>query len=368
MSYSVNVVGDMIWTRPLVSPPSVDGVIDRLVGASHCFANLETPLTTCVARDDKLVCIKAPPSLAVEIKSRGIDIVNIANNHLMDFGADGLRETMASLSATGLEFVGGGVNLDESYRPVIVESDGCRVAYLGMTTTLANSSAAGKQRPGAAPVRILTRYLIDPVTLQETPGMSPHAETIPFDDDVSYLAERIRAAAKEADLVIVAAHWGVPYGWVASIQSEIAGYQRPLAHAMIDAGASAIIGHHPHVLQGVEFYRDRPIFYSLGNFIIHPDRDRSEMRSIPEYDFGSLRGAINKIGGLAKLSWASTEGRPKCELWPVNLDANGEPQWATPAQCEVALARMTVLPKGVETRVSTRRDAEGHQVLEFAPG
>lgn len=365
MAYSVNLVGDMIWTRPLSARPQSGDVLGRLAGASHCFANLETPLTTSVARDDKLVCIKAPPSLAAEIKGRGIDIVTIANNHLMDFGVDGLRETMDSLSAADLKFVGGGMNLDESCRRVILEHDGLKVAYLGMTTTLANSSAAGRHRPGAAPVRVVTRYLIDPATLQETPGMSPHAETISLEEDVRYLCDRIRNAAQEADLVIVAAHWGVPYGWAASTQSEIAGYQRPLAHAMIDAGASAIIGHHPHILQGVEFYRDRPIFYSLGNFIIHPDRDRSESRSIPEYEFGSLRGAINKVGALARLSWNAPGERPTCEIWPVNLDAEGEPQWPTQAQSDMAIARMQVLPKGVETRVSARSDAEGHVVIEL---
>lgn len=185
----------------------------------------------------------------------------------MDYRFEGLEETCQALDDAAITHVGGGKNVSESFQFAMKEKSGTKVAYIGVTTTLPNGSGAGLSRPGLAGVRVFTKYIIDTVTIDESPGMAPFVETVTYKPDEEVLLQAIRDAKAQTDLVLVGIHWGVPYGWVASTQDEIATYQQPLAHAIIDAGASAIFGHHPHVVHGVEFYKDAPIFYSLGNFV-----------------------------------------------------------------------------------------------------
>ena len=114
-------------------------------------------------------------------------------------------------------------------------------------------------------VRIKTTYAAN-LRLFQQPGSPMLTRTVGEPDDVAMLLEDVRVAKAGADVVIVAWHWGISERW-----GKLAGYQRELVHAVIDAGASAIIGHHAHMLLGVEFYRDCPIFYSLGNFAFDLD-------------------------------------------------------------------------------------------------
>jgi poly-gamma-glutamate synthesis protein (capsule biosynthesis protein) len=145
------------------------------------------------------------------------------------------------------------------------------------------------------------------------------------------------------DLLVVGIHWGIAYGWVAPFQDELATYQQPLGHALIDAGADAIIGHHSHCLHGVEVYKGRPIYYSLGNTLFHP-RPQERARRYPAYLPGSLGPEIERYGGVARLVWE--DGRPepcRVELWPLVLDADREPTLATGADADAAIGRVTVL-------------------------
>jgi poly-gamma-glutamate synthesis protein (capsule biosynthesis protein) len=308
--------------------------------------NLEVVLTTAPHPAEKLVALKADPHLATIIRELGIDVMTVANNHGMDYGAEGLRECLGALDKAGILHCGGGENLSQSLEPALQEINGCKIAYIGVTTTLPNGSGAGKNRPGMAPVRVFTKYVIDTVTLDETPGMSPFAETTTYAEDQRHLLKAIQDARDKADLVVVAIHWGVPYGWVAQSQDEIAGYQQPLAHAMVDAGASAIFGHHPHVVHGVEFYKSAPIFYSLGNFLFHNVllEHAATIRSYPNYSWASLQSNLSNIGGLAKVSWES--GRlATCSLIPVSINAVGEPEEASLVDAELLLARVNHLSK-----------------------
>ena len=190
----------------------------------------------------------------------GIDVVTVANNHGMDYAVEGLRETIKTLDTVKIAHVGCGENLSESFEAVVKERKGYKVAYIGVATTLPNGSGAGPTRPGLAGLRVFTKYSVDTVTLDETPGMAPFVETETYKPDEQVLLEAICEAKARADIVLVAIHWGIPYGWVPLNSNELAMYQRPLAHAMIDAGASVIFGHHPHVVQGVEFIRMPPYF------------------------------------------------------------------------------------------------------------
>lgn len=343
MAVSVTCVGDIIMGGAFIGTASAREPVRKVLrSADHCFVNLELPLTGSTSPTDKLICLQAPPSLAAELRLLGADVATFANNHAMDFGVEGLRDTLQALESAGIAAVGAGMTLAESLKPAVLPAQGARIAYIGVTTTLANGSGAGLNRPGVAPIRITTRYVIDAVTIQETPGMSPFAETVADVADQDKVHEALRKAAAENDLVIVGIHWGVPSGFVAAVQDELADYQRPMGRALIDAGASAVVGHHPHYLQGVEFHNGRPIFYSIGNFVIHdmiPSTPGGD-RPYPAYSFDSIKSDLSRIGAILRLSWRDLGAGPACTLIPVLLNADGEPELADQHSAEQARAQI----------------------------
>ncbi|MEW9698482.1 CapA family protein [Paenibacillus sp. SI8] len=206
---------------------------DYLSKPDYTIANLETPITARGTVQSKDYVYRSSPLALPALKSAGIDLVNLANNHVMDYGAEGLIDTMSALDHEGVMRVGAGKDLEEAYQPVIVEKQGIKIAFLGFSRVVPESS--WKAAPGH-------------------PGV---AETYSYKLPV----EAIQKAKEKADLVVVVAHWGVER------TDQPDKYQKELAHRYIDAGADLIIGGHPHVLQGFEEYKGKWIAYSLGNFI-----------------------------------------------------------------------------------------------------
>lgn len=205
----------------------------QLLKQSHIvFGNLEGPLTHAdhapVAK--KYVYRSAPEKVAPALRNAGFNVVSLANNHAMDQGAEGLEHTIDALDRVGIKHAGGGMNLAEARRPAILETHGTRVAFLAYTLTFPEEFWATAERPGS-----------------------------PFGHEAQVRAD-ITAAKQQADIVIVSFHWGQEG------KTELRDYQKQLGRAAVDAGASAVIGHHPHVLQGVERYKHGVILYSLGNF------------------------------------------------------------------------------------------------------
>lgn len=268
--------GDFMVQEPFIrSDDVVDNPVLRLLaGADHAFINLEQSLTSRGEPADKLFCFRGNRELAGELARAGITVATIANNHSMDFGITGMRDNLAALRAAGVAATGAGETLGESLEPAVLSIGNRNVALLGISCALPNSVGAGASRPGLARVRIVTRYVVDDVLLQETPGISPFVETFAMPGD-TVVVDAVSAAKKRADWVIVRIHWGVPIGWIAASQDDLATYQIPLGHALVDAGADAVLGHGPHVLHGVEIYKKRPIFYSLENFLFHQTKNET---------------------------------------------------------------------------------------------
>ncbi|EXJ75643.1 uncharacterized protein A1O5_00150 [Cladophialophora psammophila CBS 110553] len=289
---------------------------------------------------EKLIPLKGDPAQANVIRELGIDVVTCANNHGMDFGFEGLRMTSQALDTVGVAHVGSGENVFEAFAPVVKTLNGVKVAYIGVTTTLPNGAGAGRSRPGLAGVRFFSKFVVDTVTIDESPGMAPQM------------------------LYWWRSTGGVPYGWVQNSQDEIATYQRPLAYAMIDAGASAIFGHHPHVVQGVGFYKGSPIFYSLGNFIFSNSivTPSDGWRKYPPYSWSSLQQTLSDIGALAKVSWAGGK-LASCSVVPVTLAEDGEPLEATSEDAEVLLSRLGTLSKACGMEFGPRKQARGYEIL-----
>jgi poly-gamma-glutamate synthesis protein (capsule biosynthesis protein) len=200
--------------------------------ADLAMVNLECPITTRGTRVEKPYNFRMRPSYVGAVRDAGIDIVNLANNHVFDYGAEGFFDTMANLDSAGILRVGAGRNSREAHRPLVLELEGKRFAFLGYY--------GGGEAPAATP---------------DSPGVARRA--------IDLVSRDIRRARTRdsADVVIVTFHWG----------EEKAEFPDPqyvkFGRATIDAGADLIIGHHPHVLQGVERHKDGVIVYSLGNFV-----------------------------------------------------------------------------------------------------
>jgi poly-gamma-glutamate capsule biosynthesis protein CapA/YwtB (metallophosphatase superfamily) len=195
--------------------------------------NLECVVATAGEAEDKIFTFRANPHTLTVLKQH-FDAVSIANNHSGDFGRPAFAEMLDLLDRDGIGRFGGGHNLAEAHRPLIVERKGLRIALLGYNEFMPRSFEADADAPGTA-----------------------------WSEDEQVVADIRRARSEyHADLVIPIMHWGWENERVANAR------QRQLAHLMIDAGADAVIGGHPHVTQDVEVYRDKPVIYSVGNFLI----------------------------------------------------------------------------------------------------
>ncbi|AKF92796.1 CapA family protein [Brevibacillus laterosporus] len=209
-------------------------VKDIFLADDYTIGNLETPITEKgTPAANKQFVYRSSPEAVTAMKKSGIDLVNLANNHSMDQGEDGLLDTMYTLDKEKIAYVGAGVNADRAYSPVFVERNGIKMAFFGFSRVVPEISwYAGKNKTGLA-------VMYDP----------------------KRAAEAVQAAKKEADLVIVIAHWGKE-----KVDFPVE-HQKELAKALVSAGADLIVGGHPHVLQGFEQLDGKWIAYSMGNFI-----------------------------------------------------------------------------------------------------
>ena len=155
---------------------------------------------------------------------------------------------------------GAGRCLAEAEAPVIVEHGGLRIGLLGVTTTLPTGFAATAEQPGVNPLRVATAWRAA-VSLIEYPGTAPVIETNPVAEDLERLVSSIEKLKVRTDLVLVYVHWGT------SMTERVHDFQRKIAEAAIEAGASAVFGGHQHVVSGVEFIKGRPVIHGLGNLV-----------------------------------------------------------------------------------------------------
>lgn len=261
------VTGDVVPMRPL----SADDTRLRalLASADLAVGNLEAPLTTAGARADKAATLRAHPDRVAEVATLGFDLVTLANNHLLDYGVDGMRDTRAALRAAGIDAVGAGETASEALRTVVRSTRAGDVAVIGLCSALPPGFAATEDRPGVAPLRVLQQVSIDPSIAAEQPGAAPYVHTQVYAPDLEAACAEIRRVRDEVALVVVIVHWGVPHGFAATSYGVLAEYQRPAAHRLVDAGADLVVGHHPHVVHPIERYGDALIAYSIGNYLFH---------------------------------------------------------------------------------------------------
>jgi poly-gamma-glutamate capsule biosynthesis protein CapA/YwtB (metallophosphatase superfamily) len=253
-------VGDVGAKRD--DPGSIfDGCRDVFAGGDVVFAQLETTVTDCGARSPNAkLAMRAPSTMADATRQAGIDVMSFASNHCLDWGYEGFCDTLDHMDAAGVALCGAGATIDEARKPAIAKHDDLRIAFLAYNSILPDGYGATTNTPGCASIRAHTVYS---QIEHDQPGTPARILSYPYREDLLALLADIDNARACADIVLVSFHWGLHM-----VEAEIADYQRIVAHAAIDAGADAILGHHPHILKGIEFYRGAPVFYSLGNFAI----------------------------------------------------------------------------------------------------
>ena len=258
----VIAVGDIMLdgtARPVLAQNGYDhafaGVKQLFGDAPVVFGNLEGPLTVRGnPEQDKTYVFRSPPDkVSQALVGAGFNVVSLANNHTLDYGADGLAQTIETLDAAGIAHAGAGADLTAARRPAIIETGGKRVAILAYSLTLPETFYAAAGKPGTA-----------------------------FGHEGHVRAD-VQAASEQADIVLVSFHWGQEG------KTELREYQVRLGRLAIDAGAAAVIGHHPHILQGIEHYRDGVILYSLGNFTFGSYSQRAQASAVAELVFDGDR-------------------------------------------------------------------------------
>jgi poly-gamma-glutamate synthesis protein (capsule biosynthesis protein) len=203
-----------------------------LADADYTIGNLECPIATVGQPfDNKIFSFRAHPRALPLLKGR-FDALAVANNHSGDYGPAAFLETLTQLDRAGIARFGGGRDLAAAHAPLWIVRQGLHIAVLGFNEYKPRSFEAGPEQPGIA-----------------------------WSEDSQVVADIRAARAAGADLVIPFMHWG----W--ERESEPSDRQRQLARTMIDAGADVVVGGHPHVTQGAEYYKGHLIVYSLGNFV-----------------------------------------------------------------------------------------------------
>ena len=204
----------------------------ELRDADFTIGNLECPIATQgKPLDSKIFSFRADPRVVPLLKGR-IDALSLANNHSGDYGNVAFLQTLGHLEQAGIAYFGGGHDLASAHTPLWIERQGLRIAVLGYNEFKPRSFDTSADYPGVA-----------------------------WSEDSQVVSDIRAARAAGADLVIPFMHWG----W--EREPEPCQRQRQLARKMIDAGADVVLGSHPHVTQGAEYYRSKLIVYSLGNFV-----------------------------------------------------------------------------------------------------
>ncbi len=187
----------------------------------------------------------------------GLGVATLAGNHIADAGAEGIDDTIETLTRLGIATTGAGRNIAEARAPALVDAAGRRVGVLSYNCVGPRDGWARESKPGSAYVEVLTHYELD----HAGPGGPPRIFTFATPESTGALREDVAALREQADVVIVALHKGLGH-----VRARLAQYEHDVAKAAVDAGADIVVGHHAHILRGVELYRGCPIFHGLGNF------------------------------------------------------------------------------------------------------
>lgn len=415
--FTIVAVGDLIVSRRLTngSHPGFAQVVDILKAADVTFGNLETNIFDIRSFQGSPQAEfggayhVSLPETGPDLRSIGFNLVSYANNHAFDWGVEGMRLTCRVLDENGIVYAGVGENLSQAGAARFVETSKGRVALVSSATTFTPMSracdAAGQApgRPGINTLRLERSIVVEPKMLESlrmvrdslpnfgrssiradkvkvanitfTAGERPGYSYEPNSRDATNILRNIRRGKQFSDFCIFTNHGHEPGNW----SEEPADYERDFAHQIIDAGADAYIVHGPHRLRGIEIYKGRPIFYSLGNFMMDDLRtpvgaDMYDVYGKELFDATDADVTVSEMASgyetspgfsdpvfyesIIAASRFEDNALAELRLYPVELGhskrfANrGIPSLASAAKAEMILDRLQKLSEPYGTRIS----------------
>jgi len=280
------------------------GIAPQLQAGDAAWVNLEGSLATIGSpAAGKDYTFEGPPAMAEALADAGVDVVTVANNHAVDYGRSAFMASIRTLNRAGVQVAGGGKDIGAAHSPAIVKTDaGLTIGFLGYDDVIWPGFAATETQAGIA----------EAVT------------------DMSRVKKDVRDLAKVVDYVVVGFHWGFEYTHYPVAQ------QTSEAHAVIDAGADLVIGHHPHVLQGFETYKGALIAYSLGDLV---------------FDHYSV-----ETGQTVLVDAVITPTGVKATLIPAYVSSSGVPEVQHGAQAQTILSLVKTYSKPLDTYVRIKGD------------
>lgn len=276
-------------------------VSEELRRGDIIFGNLERPFSNRGKPQKNEWCLYSPPETVNSLKYAGFNLLSLANNHIFDYGYEGFEDTVAFLKQNNIFCFGAGKNLEEAQKPAIISINDISIGFLGYEWEFMESVNATNNNFGTAPLR-------EEIILE----------------DVKNLKEK-------ADVIVVSLHWGYDRERYPSPG------QRKLAHRLVDVGTDLVLGHHPHVLQGIEYYKDGIIAYSLGNFVF-----------LDESYFKGWKG-VNRESAILKCQ-ISKSGLEETEIIPINCNDSLLPKPLKDKRKKAALSKLKGLSNGFQAK------------------
>jgi poly-gamma-glutamate synthesis protein (capsule biosynthesis protein) len=248
------------WITPIIDKKGIDFpfkyIKNQLYLADLVFSNLESPFCDNGEPYPKNFVFKVPEKHVKVLKSGNINMISLANNHILDYGLQCLSSTIKILQNQEIYFAGAGIDFKNAYKPAIFAINGLKFAFFAYSMTL-------------------PKYFF----ATDSTGGTAYPKKKILKDSISFYNNKV-------DFIIVSFHWGEE---LTELPKE---YQQNFAHLAIDYGADVILGHHPHVLQGIEIYNNKFIIYSLGNFIFASFSNKAVNSIILDLNF-SKKGITN---------------------------------------------------------------------------
>ncbi len=255
-SVTLFAVGDIILKNEdpesyfqLVAPTLKKG--DVVIGQG------EIPYTKHPERTTETISAEDPESMRAYVYS-GFNVITLTGNHMWDAGVPGIEDTLNWLKAHDISPVGTGMNIDEARRPAIIERKNTRVGVLSYNCVGPRETWASPKKPGSAYVHVLTHYELD----HAVPGGTPIVYTFSDPATLDAMLDDIRALRSKCDVLVVSLHKGIIH-----TPAKLARYELDVSRAAINAGADLILGHHAHILKGIEVYKGKVIFHGLNQLV-----------------------------------------------------------------------------------------------------
>ncbi|MCV3244146.1 poly-gamma-glutamate synthesis protein (capsule biosynthesis protein) [Mesorhizobium robiniae] len=409
--FTVIAVGDLIVSRPLTkgNHSGFDKIVKILRDADATFGNMETNIFDIRSFKGSPQAEYGGayhvslPDLGPDLKAMGFNLMSRANNHTLDWGLEGMGETSRILDESGIVHAGVGENLAQAGAARFLETARGRVALLSFASTFMPMSRAcdpadeAPGRPGLNPLRLAESILVPSEMLKNLrqvrdalPGcQSSHGNSDrvvlsgvtyktgdkvgysfePNPRDVADILRNVRRGKQFADFCIITHHGHEPGNW----SQQPPDYQQSFAHEMIDAGADAYVVHGPHQLRGIEIYKGRPIFYSIGNFMMDDLRSPVGADMFAEYgkDPGADTDAEVTVAEMASgfsdpvfyesiitVSRFEQNQLAELRLYPIELGyskrfvSRGIPRLAPPPLARVILERLQKLSEPFGTQIA----------------